>query len=357
MVMGKVAIHIDWAITVIVLCLSTAGAFLLLTIDPALFRQQLLYIVVGLVLYVLFANIDAEILTWFAPFGYVASLAFLVFPYMFEPIRGASRWVVIGQTQIQPSELAKPFLILSFAYCMTRLSPRKTRILIVHVVTFFLPFALVFRQPDFGTSIIYATVWVFLMIAGGLSLRFLSGVIFTGVLGAPFLWRLLAEYQKDRVLTFLNPALDPRGAGYNAIQSVIAVGSGMVFGRGLGRGTQSHLRFLPEYYTDFIFATLVEELGFIGGAMLLGLYALLLWRLLAPLVTQSVRDMMPYLYSLGVFAMILSQMSINIGMNMGLIPITGITLPLVSYGGSSIVSMSISLGILASFTRRKRKLA
>ena len=140
--------------------------------------------------------------------------------------------------------------------------------------------------------------------------------------------------------------MDPKGAGYNALQAMIAVGSGQWFGRGLGRGTQSHLRFLPEFHTDFIFATLIEELGFLGGSLLLFGYAFLLYRIIAPVIRGVITDTRVFIYSFGLFAMLLSQIFINAGMNMGLIPITGITLPFVSYGGSSILSTAISFGIL-----------
>jgi rod shape determining protein RodA len=167
----------------------------------------------------------------------------------------------------------------------------------------------------------------------------------------PFLWSHLAQYQQSRVLTFLNPALDPKGAGYNALQAMIAVGSGQWLGRGLGRGTQSRLRFLPEFHTDFIFATIVEELGFLGGTLLLAGYAFLLYRVIAPVLRGTVEDTRLFIYSFGLFAMLLSQIFINAGMNMGLIPITGITLPFVSYGGSSILSTAISFGILWALAR------
>jgi rod shape determining protein RodA len=158
-----------------------------------------------------------------------------------------------------------------------------------------------------------------------------------------------------RITTFLNPSFDPRGAGYNAFQAMITVGSGQLFGRGLGRGTQSHLKFLPEYHTDFIFATLVEELGFFGGLGLLLLYGFFLWRLIKPFLLVSEYDDVVFFYTIGFFFMILTQIIINTGMNMGIIPITGITLPFVSYGGSSLLSICIAIGILWSLKRSSVK--
>jgi rod shape determining protein RodA len=217
-----------------------------------------------------------------------------------------------------------------------------------------IPFFLVFRQPDLGSSIVYASFWSAMLLAGGLPVWFLvTGVGLVAIL-LPFLWGHLAQYQKSRITTFLEPELDPKGAGYNALQSMIAVGSGQLFGRGLGRGTQSHLRFLPEFHTDFIFATLVEELGFFGGSLLIACYGILLLRVILPILHGIVTDARVFIFSFGLFAMLLTQIFINAGMNMGLIPITGITLPFVSYGGSSILSTAVSFGILWAIARRPK---
>jgi rod shape determining protein RodA len=165
----------------------------------------------------------------------------------------------------------------------------------------------------------------------------------------------LEPFQKLRIITFLNPGFDPKGAGYNAFQSMIAVGSGQFFGRGLGNRTQSHFRFLPEYHTDFIFATLVEELGALGGTLVYLLYGLLLWRIIRILVRRVVVDDVTYFFSVGLFGMLLTQILINTGMNMGIIPITGITLPFISYGGSSILSICMSFGFFFSFLRMRHE--
>lgn len=218
--------------------------------------------------------------------------------------------------------------------------------MLLHILLFSIPFVLIFKQPDLGTSLVYIAMWISMMVMGGFPLPILFGGTAVGVVGFPLIWRILAQYQKDRILTFLDPMMDPRGAGYNAIQAMIAVGSGELFGRGLGLGTQSHLRFLPEYFTDFMFATLVEELGFIGGAVLLLLYTFLLWRLLYSLIKGAINNRLAVIYAIGLLTMLLTQIVINTGMNMGIVPVTGITLPLVSYGGSSLLSIALSFGIL-----------
>lgn len=344
--MGKNASNFDGITALLLLCLGSFGLFLLLTLGKEYFFQQFLYMVVGGVILVIFSRLDATLLWWFAPIGYVLGTVFLALSYLGPSIRGATRWLIIGTAQLQPSELAKPLFLLGFAYFLQRYSARSVRNVFLHVILITIPFLLVFKQPDLGSSLVYVGFWVCMLLAGGLSVRILIASVLGGVFLLPLSWSVLAGYQKSRILTFLNPSLDPQGAGYNALQAMIAVGSGQWFGRGLGRGTQSHLRFLPEYHTDFIFATLIEELGFIGGIILLTLYVLLLTRIVSSLLREYKEEAGIFIYSIGLFAMLLSQVVINTGMNMGLIPITGITLPLVSYGGSSILSTAMSFGIL-----------
>ena len=292
------------------------------------------------------AQLDALILWWVAPFTYILANAFLVLSYLGPAIRGATRWILFFGVQLQPSELVKPLLLLAFAHYIAKYSPRKISNIPRLFILFAIPFFLVFRQPDLGSSLVYGAFWTAMMLAGGLPVWLLiAGLGLVGVL-VPLLWTHLAVYQKSRITTFLDPGLDPKGAGYNALQAMIAVGSGQLFGRGLGRGTQSSLRFLPEFHTDFIFATLVEELGFVGGSLLLAGYGILLYRIITPLIRGAVSDVRVFIFSFGLFAMLLSQIFINAGMNMGLIPITGITLPFVSYGGSSILSTAVSFGLL-----------
>lgn len=337
--------HDLWAGIALIL-LAAFGLFLLLTINTSLFWQQGLYILVGAVFFFLITRIDGVVYTWFAPFGYIVSLIFLLSSYLGPSIRGAKRWIVIAGQQFQPSELAKPIMLLAFAFLITKFPPKKLPAIIIHTVLFCIPFFLIFKQPDLGTSIVYLVMWLAMMIMGGLPIGLIIGGIATFVAGLPLIWTVLAPYQKSRIETFINPMLDPRGAGYNALQAMIAVGSGQWFGRGLGLGTQSHLRFLPEYFTDFMFATLVEELGVFGGLMLLLLYGFLLWRILQPLFDGTIHGRLPMIYGIGLFAMVLTQVTVNSGMNMGVFPVTGITLPLVSYGGSSLLSITVSFAIL-----------
>jgi len=344
--MGRYGRYFDIYTIIALIFLVLTGLFVLLTIDSSLFFTQFGYVVVSGLLLAFVPLIHPLLFTWFAPIGYIVSILFLISSYFGPIIRGATRWIVIAGVQLQPSELVKPFMLLAFSYYISKFPPKTFKSIAISTGIFLVPFLLVFKQPDLGSSIVYASMWICMMIAGGLPIRYILGSSMVGIVGFPIFWRFLAEYQKSRIYTFLNPALDPRGAGYNAIQAMIAIGSGQFFGKGLGLGTQSHLRFLPEFHTDFIFATLVEELGFIGGAFLLLAYAFLLWRILSPLFTKVITHSMPFIFSVGLFGMLLSQIVINSGMNMGIIPVTGITLPLVSYGGSSLLSIGLSFAIL-----------
>lgn len=352
--MGKYFAHIDWITGLLLFCIGFFGLFLLLTLGVGVFYQQFVYFIIGFVLLFLISNIDPILLWWFAPIGYVLGNVLLLFSYLGPNIRGATRWIMIGGAQLQPSELAKPIFLLAFAYFMTTYNPRQLKYLPLHILLFVIPFLLVFKQPDLGSSLVYASYWIAMLLAGGLPVWFMGLSVVFATLVLPFFWTHLLPYQRSRIETFLNPALDPKGAGYNALQAMIAVGSGMWFGRGLGRGTQSHLRFLPEHHTDFIFATLIEELGFAGGVLLFGFYGVLLYRIIQPFVRGEHHDAGVFIYSFGLFAMLFAQIFINTGMNMGLIPVTGITLPFVSYGGSSILSLSIAFGILWALQRGKR---
>lgn len=354
--MGRSTFNFDWITLFLLVAIASFGLFLLLTIRQQYFFQQFGFVVLGISLALVVSRIDGVALRYLGPYFYVGSVLFLILTYISPEIRGASRWIDIGFTQLQPSELVKPFFLLSFASFMADRPPRSFLNVPLHIVLFLIPFFLIFKQPDLGTALVYTSFWSMMMFAGGVSLGILLLVCIMGTVVTPVIWHFLAPFQKLRITSFLNPSFDPKGAGYNAFQAMIAVGSGQLFGRGLGRGTQSHLRFLPEFHTDFIFATLIEELGFLGGMMLYSLYGVLLWRIIRPFLKLEPADNMYYFFSIGLFGMLLTQIVVNTGMNMGIIPITGITLPLVSYGGSSLMSICVSFGILWSLRRSSQEL-
>lgn len=353
--MGKIFRHLDLYITVLLVILGLSGSFILLTVETSFFVQQILYLVIGFVLLVLFSNAEPIILRWIAPACYVFGCIFLAASYLGPSIRGATRWIVIAGNQFQPSEMVKPFMLLGFSYAITKYPPKTIKNMVLHGVLFLIPFLLIFKQPDLGSSLVYGAMWVGMLLAGGFSIFGFLSAIFACVVALPLFWNMLADYQKSRILTFLYPTMDPQGAGYNAIQSMITVGSGQWFGKGLGLGTQSHLRFLPEFHTDFIFATLIEELGFVGGFLLFLFYGILLWRIISPFIQKQSDDAFLFIFTAGLFSMLLSQIVINTGMNMSIIPITGITLPLISYGGSSLLSVMSSFGLLMALRRQGKR--
>lgn len=344
--------NLDWGLVVVNLALAGLSLSLIWSNDPSLIVSQFIYFIVGFILFFIFSQINSDILKSFAKPFYLISVILLVITLLNIEIRGASRWIDIFGARMQPSELVKPFLIISFAYFMSGPTTRNIPALIKSIVQYAFPLVVIFLQPDLGNVIIYFLLLMAMLLANNFNFKLLLTGIFTVIIGSPILWGFLKEYQKQRVISFINPQNDPLGAGYNAIQSMIAVGSGGLFGLGLGRGTQSHLRFLPENHTDFIFASLSEELGLFGGFILLALYLYILWKILK--LASNSTSQFNYLVCIGVFSQILAQVFINISMNMGIIPITGITLPLISSGGSSLIATLIALGIVASLEKEQK---
>ncbi|MEX1997494.1 MAG: rod shape-determining protein RodA [Candidatus Andersenbacteria bacterium] len=284
----------------------------------------------------------------YAPTLYVVGLAGLVIVYLTaQVIRGtASRLSVIG-LQLQPSEFMKVTLVVILAWLIARRGQLDRWTLLFTSVIVGLPVALIMLEPDLGVAILLLAVWVALIVFMGLSWRAVSALGIASVAAIAIAWRwLFVEYQKDRLLVFLDPTSDPLGAGYNIVQSIVALGSGRLAGRGLGHGPQSQLQFLPEQHTDFILASIGEELGFVGVSVVIILYVVLLWRILH--IARSTRDLFGQLLAVGSFLVLFVSFVVSVGMNMGLLPVTGIPLPLVSYGGSNLVSTFLLLAIVES---------
>ncbi len=344
----------DWKILVPALVLCGFGAASISSVAPDLFGTQLIFYVLGLILFFIFSQIDYQIYKPLGPIIYVVSVVLLLATLVIGlESRGSTRWVEIGSFRLQFSEILKPFLIVTFASVLTSFDGQKISRIALLLLYFAVPLFLVFKQPDLGSTIVYVGSLGVMVFLSGISLIRLLILSLTGSLTLPIGWFFLATYQKQRILSFLTPNYDPQGSGYNAMQSVITVGSGMLLGKGLGRGTQSHLEFLPEHHTDFIFASISEELGFVGGAAVIGSYAFLVWRIFSVAIKEE--NQFGRLLCAGIGAMILVQAFINIGMNLGALPVTGVTLPFVSYGGSSVLSTFIALGIAENISRRYNK--
>lgn len=342
--------HIDWVLIVPVIVLVMLSLATLFSINVIFFRSQLIFLALSVFAYLLFSQINYKIIQVYSLPIYIASIVLLtIVLFLGIESRGSVRWIELFGFRIQFSEFLKPFLAISLS---SFLASRKNYSFknLVSLVLFSLPLALlIFLQPDLGNALIYISVVVLSLFFFGFPLRFfvLGFLLLSSLI--PFFWYFLHGYQKQRILTFLNPAKDPLGSSYNAIQSIIAVGSGMILGRGLGQGTQSGLYFLPERHTDFIFATISEEFGFIGSIVVLLAFAFVFYKIFKIVVNSQ--DRFCKTFAATAFFLILVQFFVNIGMNIGLLPIVGVTLPFVSYGGSSLLSSFILLGLISAVNK------
>lgn len=339
--------------------LATLFSLSEISIYPFL-KRQFIWFGIGLILMVVASGVDFRIFK-------TQSAAVLVF-YLFTTfmlslvlianvtVHGASSWFKLGTVFFQPVELAKLSLIILLAKFFSRRHIEIYRLqhILVSAVYLAIPVSLVFLQPDLGSSIVLISIWFAMIVFSGMKLRhfflFMLTVILLGVVSWNF---ILEPYQKDRVTAFIDPYKDPRGSGYQMIQSVIAVGSGGVWGKGIGYGSQSHLNFLPEAETDFIFAAFAEEWGFMGVLVLLSIFGIIIWRTVD--IGRKSSDNFSRLYTLGFAAYLFVQGFLHIAMNMGVVPVTGITLPFVSYGGSSLVTLLVGVGILQNIRINSRR--
>jgi rod shape determining protein RodA len=289
-------------------------------------------------------------------FIYAGALFLLALLFVVGSVyNGAQSWFNFGGFSVQPGDLAELALIIVLAKYFSRrhIEIARAKHLLVSGIYGFCVFALLFLQPDFGSAAIVVGIWVGMVLVAGIPVRHLLFLIGAGVVAGALLWSFaLAPYQKQRVMTFLHPLADIRGAGYNAFQSTVAVGSGGLWGKGIGYGTQSRLQFLPEHETDFIFAAFAEEWGFAGTLILLSLYGVLVWRLMVNAGEGATN--FETLFALGIAMLMTVHGVIHIGMNIGLMPVTGITLPFMSYGGSHLVVGYFTLGIVNGMRRYSR---
>ena len=320
-------------------------------------QRQGVFAVINAAIAIFVMNFDYRGLQQYGKFLYIFNLVMLVAVMLFgHAALGAQRWIQIGFISIQPSEFSKLIMIICLAAILEeRVGSLNTLQDLIPVAVYVgIPFILVLKQPDLGTSLVFMAIFFGMVIACGIKWKLLMAIIFAGIVSLPILWQFLKDYQKMRIMVFLDPNVDPLGSGYHIIQSKIAIGSGMLFGKGLFAGTQSQLNFLPENHTDFIFAVVGEEFGFVGAAFLLFLYLLVLWRGMQ--IARDASDIFGRLLAVGITSMLAFHVLVNVGMTTGIMPVTGIPLPLMSYGISSLTTNILAVAILMNIHLRKQKL-
>lgn len=319
--------------------------------------DQAIFAAVGLVLFFVASFIDYREWRNVAPFIYIATLLALGVVFLFAPGSArAQRWIPVGSYQIQPAEFAKIAMIMVLAAVLV---PAKEegmswRRLVQTIVVVAIPAVLIYMEPDLGTMLVFAFITLVMLFVGGTTLRQLTVLMTAAGAGILAIWKLelLLPYQRERLQSIFNPsAADPLGAAYNRIQSEIAIGSGGIFGKGLFLGTQTNLDFVPAQTTDFIFTAVGEQLGFVGGALVLLAYAVIMWRLVV--IAVNARDRYGVLAVTGIAAMFAFHVYINVGMTVGIAPVTGLPLPFMSAGGSTFVTMALALGIANSVWLRR----
>jgi len=363
--------NMDWTLLVTVILIISFG---IVTISSAkqvvngiaFWEKQLLWALVGIAVLILVQTLSYEDLAKWAKYIYVLNLVLLILvTVMGKTAKGAESWLKLGPVAIQPSEFSKIFIIITFA---TYLSQKQGNIkqfkdLIPCFIHVGIPMLLILAQPDLGTALVFIAILFGMLFVGGARPLYLISLIVLGLtvaIGGFYLHQKgvielpLEPHQINRLTSFINPEQDPRGTGYHVIQSQIAIGSGGITGKGLYKGTQNKLDFLPEDHTDFVFAVVGEEMGFVGSAILLILLFVLLYRGLR--IAAEAKDFFGTLLATGIVSMLLFHIFENVGMTVSLMPITGIPLPLVSYGGSSMVTNMISIGILLNIYLRRQKI-
>lgn len=349
--------QIDWLLVVAIFLLSAVSLIFLCYLGEEnsfyYFKKQLFFIISGFLLMLIVSFFDYRVFRNYSPFLIALYLLVLVtlaaVLFLGENIRGTTGWFNVGSINFSPVELTKLVIILLLAkyFSLRHIEMYQIRHLIASFIYISLPVLLVLFQPDFGSALVLLMIWLGLVIIAGIKFRHLLVILLMGLIIFTVMWSvILKEYQKKRILTFINPQKDPLGYSYNLQQSIIAIGSGKIFGKGLGKGTQSQLGFLPESHTDFIFAGITEDTGFIGVVMLFSIFAFVIYRIIK--IGFLTDNNFAKLFALGISLMLVLQILINTGMNLGLLPIIGIPLPFISYGGSATIVNFLSLGILQS---------
>jgi rod shape determining protein RodA len=350
----RLLLHFDWVLIGLAALLIGAGLLTLGSLVPRLLMRQLAWLGIGVVWVLVLISIDYRILARWAYVGYLAGLGVLAAVLVLgRSAQGARRWLAVGPFTVQPSELFKLALLTTVAaYLASREEQRPGWERVVLPLLLVAPaFGLIVKQPDLGTALVLIPVVMALLFIGGARWRDLAILMGGGLAAAPAFWFVLRDYQRERLLVYLDPFRDPLGSAWNVIQAKITIGSGQLVGKGLFGGTQSRLAFLPERHTDFIFAAFAESWGFLGAVGLLAVYGLLALRGLE--VAATARDTLGSLLATGATVLLTSQALVNLGMVTGLLPIVGIPLPMVSYGGSALLTALGAVALIENVRMRR----
>ncbi len=335
------------------LFLSIFGLINLFGINQSLFWKQLLNVIIAFGVFFIVKKLSFNFFKINSRFFYFLFLFLLIVSFIIGiEVKGSKRWLDLYFFSFQSSEFLKPFFILFLSDYLSskKIFENNLFILFKAFIYFFVPFLIIFKQPDLANSMTFLVIFLVLIFFSKIPKKYLVYFLIIGLVTFPLMFFILKPYQKMRILAFLNPHYDVQGSSYNIIQSIIAIGSGGFFGKGLGLGSQSKLYFLPESTTDFAFASLVEQFGFLGGFFVISCYLILIFFLLKKtsyyLFKKEEESQMKFLFSLGVISYIIFQFFVNVGMNMGILPVAGVALPFISYGGSSIMALMISLALI-----------
>lgn len=354
--------YFDWVLLAFILCVCAMGilniystGFSAAAGQTPFYLKQMQWVVLGLVFMMFIFFVDYRVIVQYAYIIYGSMIVLLVLVFIIgSASHGAQRWIGGGFFAIQPSELMKVVIIITLArYFDDHKSnePYKIKELFIPLLIVAVPFVLILKQPDLGTALILIIVFASIVFFMGIDKKSFIFSLAGGLVFIPIAWHFLKDYQRDRLITFLNPERDPLGSGYHIIQSKIAIGSGEIFGKGFLSGSQTQLKFLPEQQTDFVFSVFAEEWGFIGSLVLLVVFTLIIfWGLK---IALQARDLLGTIIALGVTALISWEVFINIGMVLGILPVVGIPLPFFSYGGSAMLSLMAAMGLLINVSARR----
>ncbi|HRY82338.1 MAG TPA: rod shape-determining protein RodA [Candidatus Moranbacteria bacterium] len=352
---------LDWVLTISVSLLLIISLLIIYSVsfkgavlNASNLERQIISIAIGLGAMFFLSFFDYRLLNYHSTKLYFLMLFILtIVIFLGKTVKGHTGWLEFFSFNIQPVEIAKIIMVIFLASFLSKKKNQLSIIvrIIASIVLVFIPIFLILKQPDLGSTLIILASWIVLLLASGLNKKNLALLVIIGILSVSSSWFFLRDYQKDRIVNFIKPQNDPMGSGYNVIQAIVAVGSGGMFGKGLGHGSQSQLNFLPEKHTDFIFSVITEELGLLGSIAVFVLFGIIFWRIKE--TARLARDNFGYLVALGILSILFFQFFVNVGMNIGVVPVAGVPLPFLSYGGSSMVIMLSAIGLIQSVYLRR----